>query len=147
MLLIMLQAPPVYWGPINLASVGVITVVVLALTEYLRRTFVTKGELNGYGGRLDVVEGGCKAAATQALDASIQSAAVQRALLEHVDRSKENQRRQSEHIERHLITPIQTMSLQLSEIQRHQAAQVEINKRVEAQLSDIRAWVKKDLGG
>lgn len=43
---------PVHWGPLSAWTVGAVSVALLALVEYLRRTFVTKEQLRYDGAKL-----------------------------------------------------------------------------------------------
>jgi hypothetical protein len=138
---------PFYIGHINLASVAVISAIVavmlLALRENLRSTFATlervadiKSATDRCAAEKDLNRLGAKVNTLS--EAVFSNKEMAKEALTRAEAAKTEVIRHGENIERNLIKPIGEISRKLAEISEGQAAQVEINKRIELSLTDLR---------
>jgi hypothetical protein len=104
----------------------VITVLLLALVERLRRTFATKDQLNGFGHRVNELTGlyqQVREAVDDARDA--------------VRSLEAEQRHQTDRLNRQVIDPLERISIKLQELTKSQIEQASAVKHIER-------WIDRD---
>ena len=129
---------PVKIDRINLSSLAVVTVAGWALIHWLRKHFATRDELNGVGARVTEWKNEMKEQIGEVKEKA--DMAERRSTL-----AKTEIARHGEHIEKHLIVPINKLTESIGAIREAQAAQVVINQQVEATLKEIRDALRREL--